>query len=227
MNTFKNYGELEELVVDWMDRQDIVDKVPTFVRLTTSELSKELRLPTMENKVVLTVYADGSVLIPNNLLEIISIDWVTENSGIIESRKPLNRGSVNKYSKSRENPTVGSIPDSFTRMENKIKVYPLPQSSDTVDDGASTNNTIAGYVELYYYTLPFTINEPTETNWILQVSPDIYFYGCLMHGYRYIRDMESAEYWQSKYNKAVKELQLSNDIADWAGGPIVVGNNNA
>lgn len=227
MNTFKNYGELEELIVDWVDRQDIKDKISTFVRLITSEVSKDLRIPTMEEKVVLNVYGDGSVNIPNNLLELISLDWLTTEADKVIARTPLNRGSLNKFTKSKESPSYGATPNSFTRILNSFRIYPLPASEETVKDNGVYNDTVIGNVEAYYYSVPFTINENGETNWILQVSPDIYFYGCLMHAYRYIRDIDAAEYWQSKYERSIKELQVSNDIADWAGGPIVVGGSNA
>lgn len=226
MNTFSNYSELEELVVDWLDRQDIKDKVNTFVRLITAELSKALRVPTMERKVLLDVYGDGSAKVPHNLIELIGVNWVAIKDGEITSRKALNRGSINRYNKTRTGDFYIGDPDSFTRIENSFKLYPLPPMADKFVDKQAYNDTVVGYAEIYYYALPYTINEPNERNWILDVSPDIYFYGCLMHANRYIRDMDAAEYWQSKYERSIKELQASADIAEWSGGPIVVGESN-
>lgn len=227
MNTFKNYGELKELVVDWLDRQDIGDKVDVFVRLVTSELAKELRIPTMERKVLADVYGDGSFKVPYNMIELIGVSWVTIGKSLITSRKALNRGSINSYNKTRTGEAYSGEPDSFTRIEGTYKIYPLPPSPDKFVDNQAYNDNIAGFAEIYYYALPYTINEDKETNYILDISPDIYFYGCLMHGFRYIRDMESAQFWEQKYIKSVKELQGSANIAEWAGGPIVIGAENA
>lgn len=224
MNTFRNYKELEDNIVDWMDRQDIRDKVASFIRLVTVDVSRELRIPTMEYTVILPVYADGTAIIPGDMIEARNLNYVTINDkGVITSRTTLNRASLHEYNLSRESNTdVNDVPNSFATTHNKFKLFPLPSVGDKVVDGIPINDTIVGHLEVTYYVLPTTINDPDEGNWILEISPEIYFYGGLMHSYRYTRDYESAKYWEDSYRKSIRKLQDSVNISEWAGGPIVV-----
>ena len=223
MNTFKNYKELEDNIVDWMDRQDVRDKVSSFIRLVTVDVSRELRIPTMEHTIVLPVYADGTAFIPGDLIEAKTLNFVTlDSEDNIEERFTLNRSSLHEYNKSRES-SDHTTPNSFATNGGKFKVFPLPKVKDKIVDGQPVNDTVVGHLELSYYILPLTINDPDEHNWVLLISPDIYFYGGLMHSYRYIRDYDGAQFWEQKYISAINKLQGSVNIAAWAGGPIVVG----
>lgn len=225
MNTFRNYKELKDTVVDWVDRQDIEDKIPGFVRLITVDVSRDIRIPTMVNSVVADMYADGSVLIPQDLIELKNVNLIeTNDKDDVTGVYPLDRASVHEYEKSRkENQNIDSTPTKFATSKNKLYVFPLAYSSDIIVGNTVVNNTVIGKVDITYYRLPVTINDDGEYNWILEISPEIYFYGCLMHAYRYIRDLDNAQFWESKYLKAVNKLQASVDVSEWAGGPIVVG----
>lgn len=224
MNTFNNYKELKDTVVDWVDRQDIGDKIPGFVRLVTVDVSRDIRIPTMVTSVVTDMYADGSVLIPPDLIEVKSLNVVELNEqNAVTAIHSLDRASIYEYERSRKNNhSIEGVPSKFASSRNKFYVFPLDYSSDTLVDNTIVNNKVVGKVEVTYYRLPVTINEDDEYNWILEISPEIYFYGCLMHAYRYVRDLDNAQFWEVQYNKAVKKLQGSVNIAEWAGGPITV-----
>lgn len=224
MNTFDNYKELKTSIVDWVDRQDIEDKIPGFVRLVTIDVSRDLRIPTMVTSTVTDMYADGSVLIPPDLIEVKSLNVIELNEyKNITAIHSLDRASIYEYERSRkDNYGIENTPTRFATSRNKFYVFPLNFCSDTLVDNSVVNENVVGKVEVTYYRLPVTINEDDEYNWILEISPEIYFYGCLMHTYRYIRDLDNANFWEDKYNKAVNKLQGSVDISEWAGGPITV-----
>lgn len=224
MNTFADYKDLKDNIVDWMDRQDIEYRVPTFLRLISVDVARELRIPPMEKTTIVPVYADGTAIVPEDLVEVRSVKYIQVNSKKeVTSRIALNRGSVSKFDKSRQSTETYDVkPDSFTIVENYFKIYPLPYVQDTVENYQSYNNAIVGHIEVSYYSIPHTINEDGEENWILEVAPDIYFYGGMMHANRFTRNFEEAAYWEQKYEKAIKELQGSVNISEWAGGPIVV-----
>lgn len=224
MNTFDNYKELKTSIVDWVDRQDIEDKIPGFVRLVTIDVSRDLRIPTMVTSTVTDMYADGSVLIPPDLIEVKSLNVIELNEyKNITAIHSLDRASIYEYERSRkDNYGIENTPTRFATSRNKFYVFPLNFCSDTLVDNSVVNENVVGKVEVTYYRLPVTINEDDEYNWILEISPEIYFYGCLMHAYRYIRDLDNANFWEDKYNKAVNKLQGSVDISEWAGGPITV-----
>lgn len=223
MNTFRDYKELEDNIVDWMDRQDIRDKVASFIRLVTIDVSRELRIPTMVHTTIVPVYADGTAEVPRDLIEARSLNYlIIDEDGNINSRQPLKRASLNEYYKSREEENIGVNPDSFASVGGEFKVFPLPKVQDKIVNNEPINETQIGHLEVSYYVLPVTINDPTEDNWILKISPEIYFYGGLMHSCRYTRDYDSATYWENKYKTSIVKFQQSVDVSEWAGGPIVV-----
>lgn len=223
MNTFNDYKELKDTVVDWVDRQDIEDKIPGFVRLITVDVSRDVRVPTMVTSVVVDMYADGSVEIPADMIELRSLNALELNAdNDVTAIHSLNRASIYEYERSRKELNSDTTPTKFATEKNKFYVFPLAYSANKLVGNELVSDTVIGKVEVSYYRLPTTINEDSEYNWILEISPEVYFYGCLMHAYRYVRDLENAQFWESQYIKAVKKLQGSVNLAEWAGGPITV-----
>lgn len=227
---FDGYKELEDSVVKWMDREDIRDEVPQFTRFVTNHIARTLRVQIMERRVVLPVYGDGSVYIPSDLLESISVTWLsyevddtTQAISHVTDRKPLERGTIYEFEEFRNKATpVDETPFAFTDITNKLYVYPVPRMVDEVENSVTINKEKVGYIELTYYALPNAISGDCDRNWILDVAPDAYFYGCMSKANQYVRDFEVAEYWENKFNKSVDIIQAWADQAEEAGGPIVI-----
>lgn len=227
-NSFEDYKSLEAVIVDWIDRDDIQPRVKDFIKFCTIDITRDLRIPTMEQIELVEVTADGNARVPTNIVELISINWVeySNDNGevLITGRTPLNRSSITNYQKnSNENHTS---PHSFARIRSNYKVFPVPEAAERIVGTQSLNDEVIGLAEVYFYALPPSLQEDSDDNWILNIAPDLYFYGGMMHAYRYIRDLESAEYWQSKYKEALKEVQGWANLDKWSGGPIVVGETN-
>lgn len=228
---YNNYKELEDGVVDWLDREDIRPRVSTFIDLVTRQASRELRVPTMERTVIKEVYADGSISIPADLVELANIDWVTgetyNEQGVVTSisnRMPLKRGSIDLYKQSRgaDVQNAESTPTHFAREASWFKAYPLPPATEFVIDGNTGNSEVIGHVEVHYFALPFYLELDTDTNWLLDVAPECYLYGALSHGFEYTRDYERAAFWNQRFNDAIVEIQAWSVRADANGGMIEV-----
>lgn len=226
MDSFKDYKSLEDTIVEWMDRGDIRPRVPEFIRLCTIDITRDLRIPTMEQVAYVPVTADGSARVPLNMVELISINWLSykyENGELkIDGKTPLNRSSLNEYQKHENEPIVDS-PKSFSRVRGNYKVFPLPAVEKRLVGNTAINDTEVGLVEILYYALPAALKMDSADNWILDIAPDLYFYGAMMHANRYVKDFELAEYWSSKFEKSLKEVQGWAKRDEWSGGPIVVG----
>lgn len=224
MASFTDYKGLEDVIVDWIDRDDIRPRVKDFIRFCTIEAARNLRVPTMEQTQIVPVYANGSARVPLNSVELISINWLDYNISesqefTVVGRTPLNRSSITNYQKN----IIGDKPTSFSRVKGNYKIFPLAEATELTNSSGTYSNDIVGYVEIYYYALPPALQDDSSDNWILEIAPDIYFYGGMMHAYRFIRDFEAAQYWEQEFNKAIKELQGWANLDKWSGGPIVVG----
>lgn len=230
MKIFNSYKDIEDKIVDWLDREDVREHVHDFIRLCTLDITRTLRVPIMEKTLLVPVMSNGSAKVPSNLAELKGINWVEYSEGDNKSinilkRHPLNRSSIIEYNK-KSIDVNKNIPSSFARIQGNYKIFPLSKLSEEITSEGTTNLTIVGLVEVIYYSLPEGLQEDSSTNWIVDVSPDLYLFGGLMHSFRYVRDFDKASYWEDKYNKALSKVQLWADLDEWSGGPIVVGVSN-
>lgn len=229
MSVFTQYKDLEDAVVEWVDREDIRPYVGQYARLVTVEATRDLRVPIMERTLVIPVTADASAKAPVDLIEIKNVNWVlVDEDGddlYITDRIALNRTSQFEYQKTRKEGSyvADSKPTAFAQEGAFIKIAPLPIVDELIIDEGSTNDTVAGYIEMTYYALPITMKTPFDRNWLLDTAPDIYFYGCLMHACRFIKDLDSSEFWAGKYKESLAALQGQAKKAEYSGGPIIVG----
>lgn len=230
---YTTYQELEDAVVEWTDREDIRPRVVDFIRLVTRYASRQLRVPTMERTTTATVFADGSIQIPLDLVELISLDWITiieEDDGqggtqsVVTARKVLDRGTIQEYkdthSRDIESDSYKAEPIKFAREGNLYKVYPLPRNyTEIVDDNGFTGTfDIVGTAEIHYFALPATLSGSSSSNWLLELAPEVYLYGALSHAYEYVRDLETAAFWNARMENALAEIQAWSIRADDAGG---------
>ena len=57
-----SYSKLVEAVQDWLSRSDLVDRIPTFIRLTEAELQRDLRMREQEVEVTGNLVPDQDFL---------------------------------------------------------------------------------------------------------------------------------------------------------------------
>ena len=227
---YGSFKELEDAVIDWIDREDIRRRCPDFVRLVTMKAARQLRVPTMERTKLVDVYKDGSAQIPVDLVELISIDWVdTETDGSsteITRRKSLKRGSIYEFKDAVNNyykhGDQKKDPEEFAREGSLYKIYPLPEYEEEVVGEESGSTQLLGQVEIHYFALPATLVNDDDTNWLLQVAPEVYLYGALSHAYEFVRDLETAAFWNARMENSISEIQAWSLRADDAGGLIEV-----
>jgi hypothetical protein len=63
---------------------------------------------------------------------------------------------------------------------------------------------------VFYSKIP-ALSDSNTTNWLLTASPDIYLYGSLMQSAPYLRDDDRVGIWASLYQKAIDDLNISNE----------------
>lgn len=223
---FESYQDLEDHIVDWMDRQDIRDKVQQFARFVTTKAAKVLRTQAMERTMIVPVLGNGSAKIPFDLVETVAINWLSYSNGEgtfkIKGRTPLQRGSIHQLDEYRSGNVQETNPNHFTDIGRYFYLYPVAITEDGVVNSTAVSSDVVGYCEVVYYALPTSFSDNLDTNWILQTSPELYFYGCMMMACEFVRDFDRATYWESKYNKAMDIIQAWSDKAEEAGGPIVI-----
>jgi len=193
-----NYSEIKSAVADWLDRGDLTDRIPDFIRLAELRIYRELRIPPMENVVELTT-TNNIVALPANFLEMraATIKAATD--------VPLRRVGYRNQPKTLEKGT----PTTFARRGGDLILHPTPETETTV--------------ELYYYADQGSITDDTDgSSWFTSNAPDLLLYGALLEAHPYLKDDERIVVWQTAFKEAMRTLQSMADDSEYAGAEIVV-----
>ena len=148
----------------------------------------------------LTTYTISSqtafVELPNDFIEIISLYY--DNTEI--SRIPMSRfRALNKN-------TYAGTPQSFTRQQEKLYLYPQPSSGEVI---------------LYYYGEFPALSSDTAENALTKVAPDLIIYSALTYAADYYLD-ERAVQFEQKYQGFMLELQEQANDQEVNGGTQVI-----
>lgn len=200
MAELTTYEGLKAAVADWLGRDDLSARIPSFIRLAEKRLERELRLRAMERRAVLDV-APGTrgVSLPDRrvdgdwdvFLEMRDLVW-TDGSGI----RDLNYVPVDEYQ------SLGAAtgrPAAYTIVGADLFLLPRPATE--------------GRLTLSYYAEIPPLSEAQPCNAILLAAPDVYLYAALAEAGPYTRGSAPAELWARACADAVAALEHSEQRA--------------
>ena len=193
-----NYTELQASVADFLNRSDLTDVIPDFIRMTEAELNRVLRTREMSVRTRAPV-SEQYVKLPDDYLGMRNIELVTSPVTVLEYRN-LENLDAHRASDATGKPIFYSI------MQNNIEFAPVPDSEYTLEI-------------VYYQKIPQLGTEVTEftTNWLLDSHPDIYLYGSLMQSAPYLQADERIGVWAGKFQQVLEQLKTSDEKARFSG----------
>lgn len=184
-----NYSELQSEIAAWIHRANLTDRIPAFVSLCEADIARDLRVWQMENEVTLSATeAVDYVALPSRCFAIKSV--YIGGSHPRELRRLSLPALNHKYIGASSN-----TPAEYSLQEGNIVLAPTPSAD--ID------------VVVTYWASPVPL-ATTSTNDILTNYPDVYLYGSLKHGYRYMRNLERAQEAEASYLKAVASANKSS-----------------
>jgi hypothetical protein len=184
------YSELKSSVADWLNRDDLTSVIPDFITLSESQYNRSIRHRNMIVRSRASIDARYSATPP---------DWIQTVQLILLTNpvQPLNFITNEEINKRRAASSAVGRPNSFTHVGTEIAVYPAPDS------------TYEG--ELVYYGKIPALSDSNTTNWLLDLSPDIYLYGSLIQATPYLRDDERLPMISSLYQRMIEDMNISNE----------------
>jgi len=191
------YAELQSAIADFLDRDDLTSAIPTFIYAAEKQMEKEIRHPRMMRR------SEGQIdsrysPVPPTWLETIRLHI----SGTPSYRLELT--SLDDMLQLREQSGGGSgRPTHYAHFGENIEVYPNP---DTEYD-----------IELMYYEKLPVLSDSNTSNWLLEVAPEAYLYGALVHSAPYLKDDARIQVWGSLYAGAVAGVNKQADQARFGG----------
>jgi len=185
-------------IQDWLDRDDLSDKIPMFIQMAEAMFSREIRAPQMERSVILEATSEDTQL-PDDYLAMRAI--YVEGS----PDRPL-RGIAPTAIRQGFDGTTGP-PTAYTLVSNGIRLDPPPSASTLLS------------MDYFARIEPLTVTTPA--NWLLDRHPDAYLYGSLYNAEIYLDNAPRAGQWKGLLDQVVDRINRTSRNDRYGAGPLV------
>jgi len=198
------YAELQTAVANWLDRDDLTDRIPEFIVLAEARMNRVLRLRLMENKYTAsTAAAQRNYALPTGYIQMRNFQV---NSSPIT---PLQYVTPEMYDRLYGS-TGSGTPQFYTIIAGELQLGPIPASVMTL--------------EMLFYKKITALSPSNTTETMLTDNPDIYLYGALMEAEPFIMNDERVPLWMQGFHQAVENLQEQDNKDRHSGSALRVMN---
>ena len=202
MAQITSYASLQANIADWLNRTDLTAAIPTFIQLAESSIKRRLKTRHKTRYEFDTEADVGSYTMPtaNAGAYAIVVTAPAGDEGGIDMVAPQHLWANRRLNKGiTDRPVMGCI------IGDTLLLSPLP-------DGAYT-------MELIYEGFS-VLSDVNTTNYVLDDYPDLYLCGALLEAEPYLHNDQRIQVWERKYEKALKELELAQDRAEFPNTPV-------
>ena len=191
------YTELKTRVADWLNRDDLADRVPDFITLAEAQFNRELRIRGMEGRYTAsTVTEQKNYALPGGYIQMRNFQINNDPITPLEYVTPEIHDRVWGGSKT-------GLPRMYTLVANEILLGPIPDSVMTM--------------EMDFYMSFDPLSSTVASNWVLDNAPDLYLYGSLLNAEPFLVNDERIGTWRDFVINAITSIQ-SADARDRHSG---------
>ena len=177
------YAELKTAIADWLNRADLDQKIPDFIRLAESTLNDVLRQADMVAQSTGITIASGRAALPADALEVVYAQVASTED------EPLEQISPQQLTMLRRTRTRDAAnPRFFAIIGRQIVVTPTPSS---------------GSLDIDYYQRIPALTDSNTTNWLLDDAPHVYLYTSLLHATPFLMDDARYQVFQNTVSQQV------------------------
>jgi len=200
--SFTNYSALQTTIANYLGRTDLTAQIPTFIQLAETRLARELRTRQMLSSTTMSMTGgDSTVSIPSDFLELRDL-FIQGNPRI-----PVTYLSPSIFTRNARAEESGK-PVFYTVLQSEFEFAPIPD----------TNYTL----EMLYYAKPVQLSNANTSNIFLTNYPDALLYGSLMEAEPYLINDARVQLWGSMYDRAVTNINDSDDNSENSGVPLTM-----
>ena len=199
-----NYTELKTAVANWLDRDDLTNRIPEFIALAESRFNRLLRIRAMESKqTASTVAGQQNLALPSRFIQMRNLQINTSPVTPMQYVTPeifdrLYGGSSN------------GTPKFYTIIANELQLGPTPDTVQTI--------------EMLFYERFENLSATVTTNWMITNAPDIYLYGSMLEAEPFIMNDPRVQLWATAFQQAIKDLQEQDNRDRHSGSALRVMN---
>jgi hypothetical protein len=189
---------LKSTASDWLDRDDLDTKIPTFIQMAEAMFNRELRAPEMEKTSTGSVTAEDTPL---------PADYLAMRAIYVEGSpdRPL-RGVAPSAIRQGFDGTAGT-PLAYAIVSQSIRLVPPP--SDEI------------LVTIDYWAKIDALSVVAPSNWLLEKHPDAYLYGTLYCAEAYLDNSTRAAQWKSLLDQTIDRINRTARNDRYGAGPLV------
>jgi hypothetical protein len=179
------YAELQTAIGDWLNRADLDQKIPDFIRLAESTLNDVFRRADMVASATQAI-TSGRATLPADALEIAYVQVASTEDEPLEQITPQQLTMLRR-TRTRD----AANPRFFAVIGRELVVTPSPSGSVSLDID-------------YYQRIP-ALTSSNTTNWLLDDAPHVYLYTSLLHATPFL--MDDARY--AVFNNTVSQQVMA------------------
>jgi len=199
-----SFVTLKTAVANWLDRDDLSDRIPEFIAINEAVFNRVLRIRAMETIVTAaTVGGTKSYDLPTGYVQMREIHLDTSPITSLQYLTPEMLYRVWAGSTSGK-------PNAYSIIGDQIYFGETP-------DGAYD------YVMTYYKTFD-GLSDAAPTNWVILNAPDVYLYGTLLQAEPFLMNDHRIPVWERGLRQAISDLQEQNDKDRHSGSELRVMN---
>lgn len=190
-----NYAALKTEIGEWLDRDDLVSKIPVFVLMAEAHFNRELRTPDMERTLTFSVESEDTAL-PTDYLAMRAIYQETTPDNPLVGMSPDElrleyRGQ-------------SGIPTSYAIVAGSIRVAPVPET--------------ALVFSMDYFAKIENLSDASPSNWLLESHPDLYLSTCLYLAESFLDNDAKAGKWLSLSTGILDRIKQTSTASRWGAG---------
>ena len=199
------YSELNTAVANWLDRDDLTNRIPEFIALCEARFNRSLRIRAMEtlDTTVSTVAGTSTVALPTGYVQMRDISLITSPITQLQYLTPEIMNRINAGSRTGK-------PETYTIIANNILFGPTPDAVYNIS-------------MLYYKTFD-ALTALAPTNWVITNAPDVYLYGALLEAEPFLMNDQRVQLWATALTQSINTLQEQDNKDRHSGSALRVMN---
>ena len=210
-----NLGELKASVADWLNREDLTDQIPDFIKLAENRINSDFRSRVIANEeaVELTLPSESQVNPINSNLEY-------EVQTLIVDGDVIPHVTYDTYKRQKKDSTY--LNGCWAYIEGQIYYSEFVEPNEPAP-AAGGDSVVVEWLGQSLSSLDF--NNDAASTILFDENPELYLYASLVEASVFLRDMEGLQLYQVRYDelmnkviKATKRRKVAGGVSISSGG---------
>lgn len=198
--SISTYDELQDAVANWLNRDDLAERIPEFIMLAEKRMDRDLRRRTIVAPLTLTSGAQ-SISLPDDCVELRYVRHAsTSRAGSLTITTPLGLQQYRCLS--------AGAPVAAAVINNTLMFDREPDS--------------AYELEIIYFAAITPLADDAAVNTELEDAPDLYLFAALVEAVPFLEHDERVGLWEAKYQSALRALNMTRESAELGAAPVTM-----